>query len=327
LQECKNESQSVVCKGCLKQFKRLHVHLRSKNGSKCKSLYNENDINPEKANRSNTYYQKNKEKILLKRKFHYDKERISDKNKGYYDQNKQNISKRRKCHYEKNKDTIRVVRKEHYDANRKIKLQKIQEKKKNMSLDDCLHVFRREIVWGSIYPCISCHRACFRNGVNIFKISEVENIEKFDEFVDMKFVHINSIFFVKGSFWICHTCKLYIRRNKMPKISKMNALHIYDRPSFLNLTEVENVMIAPRINFIKMIKLPVSRMKGIKDKIINVPIPLETVKKTIHSLPRNLDEASVIPIMVKRKREYLSNVFHQYIRPEIIKKAVTYLCG
>ena len=107
----------------------------------------------------------------------------------------------------------------------------------------------------------------------------------------------------------------------------MNALQICDRPSFLNLTEVENVMIAPRINFIKMIKLPVSRMKGIKDKIINVPIPLETVKKTIHSLPRNLDEASVIPIMVKRKREYLSNVFHQYIRPEIIKKAVLFLCG
>ena len=86
-------------------------------------------------------------------------------------------------------------------------------------------------------------------------------------------------------------------------------------------------MIAPRINFIKLIKLPVSRKKGIKDKIINVPIPLETVKKTIHSLPRNLDEASVIPIIVKRKREYLSNVFHQYIRPEIIKKAVTFLCG
>ena len=86
-------------------------------------------------------------------------------------------------------------------------------------------------------------------------------------------------------------------------------------------------MIAPRINFIKMLKLPVSRMKGIKDKIINVPIPLETVKKTIHSLPRNLTEASVIPIMIKRKKEYLSNVFHQYVRPEMLRKAVNFLCS
>jgi hypothetical protein len=152
-------------------------------------------------------------------------------------------------------------------------LRKVQEKRENMSFDDCLYVFRREIVWGSIYPCISCHRACFRNGVNMFKISEVENIGKFYEFVDMKFVHEESHFFVKGSFWMCHTCKRYIKRNKMPKISIMNALQIYERPSFLNLTEVENVMIAPRINFIKMIKLPVSRMKGIKDKIINVIFP------------------------------------------------------
>ena len=133
-----------------------------------------------------------------------------------------------------------------------------------MSLDECLAVFRREIVWGSIYPCLSCHRACFRNGVNIFKLPEMENNGKFDEFLDMKYVHSESNFLVKGSFWMCHTCKLYIKRNKMPKISTLNALQIYDRPSFLNLTEVENVMIAPRINFIKLIKLPVKAWQSWK---------------------------------------------------------------
>ena len=159
-----------------------------------------------------------------------------------------------------------------------------------------------------------------------FKLSDIELFPKFEEVVNMKLMNTESKLFVKDSFWTCITCKSYIARKKMPKISSMNALQIFDRPSFLNLTEVENVMIAPRINFIKMIKLPVSRMKGIRDKIINVPIPLENVKKTIHSLPRNLDEASVIPIMLKRKREYLSNVFHQYIRPEVIRKAVPFLC-
>jgi hypothetical protein len=139
----------------------------------------------------------------------------------------------------------------------------------------------------------------------MFKLSNFENIEEIGKFLNLKLVNSDSQFVVKNSLWLCHTCKVYLKRKKMPKISQMNALEIFERPSFLDLTEVENVMIAPRINFMKLIKLPVSRMKGIKDKIVNVPIPLETVKKTIHSLPRNLDEASVIPLMVKRKKRVL----------------------
>ena len=82
----------------------------------------------------------------------------------------------------------------------------------------------------------------------------------------------------------------------------MNALKIPDRPVCLNLTEVENALISPKISFMKMIKLPVSRMKGIKDKIINVPIPLDVIKGTVQSLPRTLEEAEVIPILLKRHK-------------------------
>ena len=71
--------------------------------------------------------------------------------------------------------------------------------------------------------------------------------------------------------------------------------------------------------------MPVSRMAGIKDKIINVPIPLEKIKQNVESLPRTFEEASVIPIMIKRKKEYVSNVFHHYVRPAMIKKAISFL--
>ena len=71
--------------------------------------------------------------------------------------------------------------------------------------------------------------------------------------------------------------------------------------------------------------MPVSRMSGIKDKIINVPIPLERIKKNVECLPRTFEEASVIPIMIKRKKEYISYVFHHYVRPAIIKKAIHFL--
>ena len=168
-----DESEPVVCKGCSKSFKRSQVHLRSKNGSKCKGFYNENDIELKSPNKWNVYYQRNKEKILLKSKSKYDqnKENVLENKKRHYDQNQEKILDKKKCHYDQNKKCIKLIRKEHHDKNRKIILKKIQEKRENMSLDDCLAVFQREIVWGSIYPCMSCHRACFRNGVNIFKLS------------------------------------------------------------------------------------------------------------------------------------------------------------
>jgi hypothetical protein len=171
----------------------------------------------------------------------------------------------------------------------------------NLSLVESLSAFRKDIVWGAIYPCISCHRTCFRNGVKLFKINILEKYSILPEAVDQSNLMHDSLFKTKGTFWICHNCYLYITRNKMPKISSKNSLEIYDRPEFLNLTEVENVLIAPRINFMKLIRMPVSRMSGIKDKIINVPIPLEKIKENIECLPRTFEEASVIPIMIKRK--------------------------
>ena len=48
--------------------------------------------------------------------------------------------------------------------------------------------------------------------------------------IDTKLLNVESQLYVKGSLWICHTCKSYVKRNKMPKISTMNSLKIFDRP-------------------------------------------------------------------------------------------------
>jgi hypothetical protein len=45
----------------------------------------------------------------------------------------------------------------------------------------------------------------------------------------------------------------------------------------------------------------------------------------VESLPRTLEEASVVPLAVKRKKEYKSHVYQQYVRPEYIRKAAKYL--
>ena len=68
-------------------------------------------------------------------------------------------------------------------------------------------------------------------------------------------------------------------------------------------------------------------MKGIKDKIINVPIPLEVIKQTVQSLPRTLEEAEIIPILLKRQKKMVNYHFKQHIRPALIKEAIEYLIG
>ena len=110
-------------------------------------------------------------------------------------------------------------------------------------------------------------------------------------------------------------------------MSSKNALEVYPIPDCLKLTEVENVLIAPRINFIKMIKLPVSRMLGLRDRIVNVPIKSTTIKQTVESLPRTLEEAQVIPIALKRKKAMVSSHFEQYVNPAKIRDAVKFLIG
>ena len=196
-----------------------------------------------------------------------------------------------------------------------------------MTLEESISAFRTEIVWGAIFACISCHRTCFRNGVRRANMEKLSDHTIFDSAINRFLVKKESKFYIKKSFWICHTCFSYISRNTLPKMSCRNALQVFDRPDFLKLTEVENVIIAPRINFIKMIKLPVSRMHGIRDRIVNVPITSNTIKQTVESLPRTLEEAQVIPISLRKKKAMVSSHFQQYINPDKIRKAVKFLIG
>ena len=84
---------------------------------------------------------------------------------------------------------------------------------------------------------------------------------------------------------------------------------------------------APRINFIKKIKLPVSRMLGLRDRIVNVPITSTTIKQTVESLPRTLEEAQVIPISLRKKKAMVGSHFEQYINPSKIRDAIKFLIG
>ena len=157
----KVDGKDVTCKGCLKIYKKLLVHLNSKNGAKCKAFYSSEEM--EKPNKWKVYYERNKEKILARKKAYHteNKDKIKKRKKNNYDDNSEKIKKRKTDHYDVNSGKIKNKRKEHYDDNlEKIKkgkkdhYSKKKEKWKNLSLQECLNIFKREIVWGAIYPCI-----------------------------------------------------------------------------------------------------------------------------------------------------------------------------
>ena len=66
-------------------------------------------------------------------------------------------------------------------------------------------------------------------------------------------------------------------------------------------------------------------MLGIRNRIINVPVPLERIKANVEVLPRTFEEAEVIPVAVKKRKSMVSSMFEQNVRPHIFRKAVQYL--
>ena len=126
--------------------------------------------------------------------------------------------------------------------------------------------------------------------------------------------------------YICSTCKNHLEKGKMPPMSNQNSLMLIDLSNNeeLQVTELENAMIALNIIFQKVFKLPKSRWPGMKDKTINVPIFESDILNTIESLPRTPSNAGIVPINFKRKVEYKKRHVVQYFSvPKIIKALAT----
>lgn len=122
----------------------------------------------------------------------------------------------------------------------------------------------------------------------------------------------------------CHKCINTIRERKVPDISVINGLQIDQIPPDLNLTDLEQQLIAKTLLFLKIKKLPKTRMKQNIAKVVVVPIESEDVQNTVAQLPRHPDDAQIIAVQLKRKLEYKNSHLSQYIRPSIILKALTY---
>ena len=356
----------VICKGCNRKFSNLIQHL---NRSKCKKLYDlaqmkieaNEKIKKKKRNymeikrRNVSHEEKNIEKdanAASKRRGRSgrgDEEKKADReaaSKGMRqgrsrksDEEKQadkEADSERKKKLRENKDYRKTL------AERQAEYRQSNHRKINSTVCGRKRIFIETVRDGPVYGCICCHRTLYKNSV-----IEIEDIEKFRDNLNEAFNElfeyaicsqtnggkpdIEKIPSTRGRFYLCTTCKNKLVYGKRPEQSHQNHLEIFDtkdHPELL-LTELETSLISKALVFMKIFKKPKSRMAAIKDRCVCVPIDDQTVIDTLNQLPRTPSEACIIPIKLKRKKEYKNVVLSEYIDIEKMHRALETLknCG
>ena len=112
------------------------------------------------------------------------------------------------------------------------------------------------------------------------------------------------------------------KKKEVPKIHVSNGLQLDDIPDSLKLTELEQQLIAKDIVFMKIKKLPKSRMLCNLDRVINVPVQDEDIIKTVTSLPRPPDKAGIVGVRLKRKMDMKNAHIESFVRPHILFQAL-----
>ena len=115
-------------------------------------------------------------------------------------------------------------------------------------------------------------------------------------------------------------------RKKMPPMSVLNGNQITElsdeEGAVFTLEDLEATLIATNIIFMKVYLLPSSRWCTLKDRVVNVPINDQAVCKTVSSLPRLPSDAAVVPVKLKRKKDFKATHQRQYIRPNYLISAI-----
>ena len=118
-------------------------------------------------------------------------------------------------------------------------------------------------------------------------------------------------------------------RGKIPSMATINGLRVAPIDTNLQLTELENNLIAQNINFQYIFCLKKSRWAATKKQMISIPVAVDTVINTIQQLPRLPRQAGLIPVNLKRKKIYNNCHRKEFIDPEKIFRVLQHLknCG
>ena len=148
-------------------------------------------------------------------------------------------------------------------------------------------------------------------------------------FNKQKYVNCNiqNVFTEKLSFdkkeYICKTCHSKVIKGKVPCQAVYNDMFVDDIPTELStLEKLEQILIAQRIVFEKIVVMPKGQQRKIKGAIRNVPVECD---KTCQTLPRAPESSGIILLKLKRKLQFRGHVYYQAVRPETVLNALNWL--
>ena len=184
-----------------------------------------------------------------------------------------------------------------------------------LHVDVCISQFCQKIKEGPYYVCTVCNRMFNRKSVLIFNKQKYVNC------------NIQNVFTEKLSFdnkeYICKTCHSKVIKGKAPCQAVYNDMFADDIPTELStLEKLEQILIAQRIVFEKIVVMPKGQQRKIKGAIRNVPVECD---KTCQTLPRAPESSGIIFLKLKRKLQFRGHVYYQAVRPEIVLNALNWL--
>ena len=173
--------------------------------------------------------------------------------------------------------------------------------------EEVINKFQTSVNTGPSYVCKICSQTWFKHSVR--KASGIPD-------------HFLCQYGVQKSEIICNTCHKYLKEEKVPPCSLMNGFGFPNKPPELDLTPLEERLIAPRIPFMQLREKPRGGQLSITGNVVNVPADVTT---TIQKLPRLVSEDETIPLKFKRSLMFNHSIAFENVRPNKVLNATKWL--
>ena len=187
--------------------------------------------------------------------------------------------------------------------------------KATQPIDDLIDYFRQHTARGPIYVCVCCDRLCYRHAV----VRADKTLAIDSNMIRKCAIGVQT---AEGEKWLCFTCNNALKDGRMPAMALVNDNKFPDKPSHLNLHQLEWRLLAPRLVFMKIHRAPSGGQFKIEGNVVNV---IANVANCVNSLPRLENNTDTIPAKLKRRLTYDSYTLSQNVRPAKVQQAAIWL--
>ena len=89
--------------------------------------------------------------------------------------------------------------------------------------------------------------------------------------------------------WVCRSCYSTVQSGRVPRFAVINGMGFPDKPPELELTELDERLISPRIPFMQIVEKPRGGQRSLKGNIVNVPTDIDATVRVIRTLSSKFD--------------------------------------